>query len=492
MGLFLWLTPLLAALLSIIIKKTKLLHTVSITSAVLLLLLAGYATMAVTAQGTLQYPLFWSLFYIDALSVILLDIVAVITLFVSIHAVGYLNEELREGTLRESKIRLFYLLMHTFLFTMVLALTVNNLGILWIAIEGTTLASTFLVGFHNDKHTLEAAWKYVIICSVGIAVALVGIIFLHLSSVELINPDRALQWNVLYQNAERLNSPVLRLSFLFILIGFGTKAGLAPMHTWLPDAHSQAPSPISALLSGVLLNSAFYSVIRVLSIVNKNLGDSHFTGRIMIGFGVLSIAVAALFILTQRDYKRLLAYSSIEHMGVITLAMGIFTPMSIFAGLYHMINHSLTKSMLFLASGNILQKYGTRNISGVRGLMKVLPVSGTVFFLGLFAISGAPPFSIFASEISVFLSAFAEGRPLLGGVVILLLAAVFAGIAAALFRIFFGDAPESCQSGETNLPGAAVLILLLILISVSGLYLPAPVKELLTSAQEIIAWNGTI
>ncbi|MDF3001079.1 MAG: hydrogenase [Bacillota bacterium] len=492
MGLFLWLTPLLAALLSIIIKKTKLLHAVSILSATTLLFLAGYATVAVTANGTLQYPWFWNLFYIDALSVILLDIVAVISLFVSVHAVGYLNGELRQGTLRESKIRLFYLLMHTFLFTMVLALTVNNLGILWIAIEGTTLASTFLVGFHNDKHTLEAAWKYVIICSVGIAVALVGIIFLHLSSVDLIDPNRALQWTVLYQNAEHLNSPVLRLSFLFILIGFGTKAGLAPMHTWLPDAHSQAPSPISALLSGVLLNSALYSVIRVLSIVNKNLGDSHFTGRIMIGFGVLSIAVAALFILTQRDYKRLLAYSSIEHMGVITLAMGIFTPISIFAGLYHMINHSLTKSMLFLASGNILQKYGTRNITGVRGLAKVLPVSGTAFFLGLFAISGAPPFSIFASEISVFLSAFAEGRPLLGAVVILLLAAVFAGIAAALFRIFFGEAPDSCKPGETNLPGAIVLILMLILISVSGLYLPAPVKELLTSAQEIIAWNGTI
>ncbi|QOX62349.1 hydrogenase 4 subunit F [Anoxybacterium hadale] len=492
MGLFLWLTPLMAALLSIIIKKTKLLHTVSILSAAALLFLAGYATVAVTSSGTLRYPWFWNLFYIDALSVILLDIVAVISLFVSIHAIGYLNGELREGTLRESKVRLFYLLMHTFLFTMVLALTVNNLGILWIAIEGTTLASTFLVGFHNDKHTLEAAWKYVIICSVGIAVALVGIIFLHLSSVELIDPNRALQWNVLYQNAEHLNSPVLRLSFLFILIGFGTKAGLAPMHTWLPDAHSQAPSPISALLSGVLLNSALYSVIRVLSIVNKNLGDSHFTGRIMIGFGVLSIAAAALFILTQRDYKRLLAYSSIEHMGVITLAMGIFTPMSIFAGLYHMINHSLTKSMLFLASGNILQKYGTRNITGVRGLVKVLPVSGTAFFLGLFAISGAPPFSIFASEISVFLSAFAEGRPLLGSVVILLLAAVFAGIAAALFHIFFGDAPDSCTPGETNLAGAIVLILMLILISVSGLYLPAPVKELLTSAQEIISWNGTL
>ena len=492
MGLLLWLTPLLAALLSIFIKKTKFLHVISLISAVVLLLLAGYATVQVTVHGTLQYPWLWNLYYIDSLSVILLDIVAVIGLLVSIHAVGYLNYELQTGALHENKLRLFYLLMHSFLFTMVLALTVNNLGILWIAIEGTTLASTFLVGFHNDKHTLEAAWKYVILCSVGIAIALVGIIFLHLSSVNLIDHDRALQWTILYQNAEWLNSPVLRLSFIFVLIGFGTKAGLAPMHNWLPDAHSQAPSPISALLSGVLLNSALYSVIRVLAIVNKNLGNGTFTGKILIGFGILSIVVAALFILTQKDYKRLLAYSSIEHMGIITLAMGLFTPLSVFAGLYHMMNHSLTKSMLFLASGNILQKYETRNIKGIRGLTKILPVSGTVFFLGLFAISGAPPFSIFASEISIFLSAFSGGQPLLGAIIVLLLGVIFAGIAVALFRIFYGDAPQHYPSGETNKPGAAVLIILLVLILVSGLYLPEPLKELITSAQKIITAASSI
>ncbi len=486
MALFLWLTPLFAGLLSIMIKKAKILHTVSLLSSLTLLLLAGYTTKQVLHQGTLQYSRFWSLFYVDSLSVILLDIVAVIGVLVSVHAVGYLNTELKGGMLKEKKISLFYLLMHFFLFTMILALTVNNLGILWIAVEGTTLASTFLVGFHNDKHALEAAWKYVIICSVGIAIALVGIIFLHLSTVGVIDTNHALQWSILYQNAEKLNSPVLRLSFLFVIVGFGTKAGLAPMHTWLPDAHSQAPSPISALLSGVLLNSALYSVIRILSIVNRNLADSQFTGRIMIGFGLLSIIVAALFILTQRDYKRLLAYSSIEHIGIITLAMGIFTPLSVFAGLFHMINHSLTKSMLFLASGNILQKYGTKNIGSIRGLLKTLPVSGPVFLLGLFAISGAPPFSIFASEVSVFVSAFAGDHPVLGAFTILMLAVIFAGIAVTLFGIFYGEALDNGKPGETNLPGTAALVILLLLITASGFYLPEGVKELMTAAQKII------
>lgn len=487
MGLTLWLVPLIAVLLSMIIKETKALHAVNVICSFTLMVIAGLLTKDILAFGTVQYDVFGKLFYLDALSIIILDIVVIIGFLVGIYSIGYLNAELRKGELTDKRIRFFYTLMYSFMFTMILALTVNNIGVLWIAIEGTTLASTFLVGFHNDKHAIEAAWKYVIICSVGIAVALVGIIFLHLSSVEVIDKAHALQWNILYDYAKELDSSVLRLSFLFIVIGFGTKAGLVPMHTWLPDAHSQAPSPISALLSGVLLNSALYAVIRVLSIVNKNLGSNDFTGKIMIGFGLLSIATAALFILTQKDYKRLLAYSSIEHMGIIALAIGLFTPLSVFAGLFHMINHSFTKATLFLASGNILQKYDTRTISNIRGLLKVLPVSGIAFLLGLFAISGTPPFSIFASEINVFLSVFAEGHLILGAAFILLLALIFVGIAVTLFGIFYGeDTSEDRKPGETNLPGAAVLVVLLVIITVTGLYMPDAMKELIHSAQRTI------
>jgi hydrogenase-4 component F len=453
-----------------------------------LLLTAGFATERVMIDGALTYKIFEEAFFLDAVSIIVLDIILLIGFLVSIYTIGYLDEEVKHEKISNKKIKFYYSMMYAFIFSMILALTVNNIGIMWVAIEATTLASAFLVGFNNDKHTLEAAWKYVIICSVGIAMALVGIIFLHLASTGVASSENALQWNLLFDRAKDLNSPVLRLSFIFILIGFGTKAGLAPMHTWLPDAHSQAPSPISALLSGVLLNSAMYAIIRILAIVNRNLGDSRFTGRIMIAFGLLSIIAAAVFIMTQKDYKRLLAYSSIEHMGIIALAFGLFTPLSVFAGFFHMINHSFTKSMLFLSSGNILQKYGTRDISKIRGLLKTLPVSGMAFLLGLFAISGTPPFSIFASEVNVFLSIFSAKNYILGSAFIILLALIFAGIAVTLFKVFFGEpaADAPITKGEINKPGTAVLIVLLVVILATGLYMPDLLKDLITSAQRII------
>lgn len=488
MGLILWIAPIIAVALSRVVNNIRSLHTISLCTSFIMLIVAGIATKSVIQYGTLTYTFFGSAFYIDSVSIIVLDIIIIIGFLVSIYSVGYLDEELRHNLITYKKIKFYYSLMYVFMFSMVLALTVNNIGIMWVAIEATTLATAFLVGFNNDENALEAAWKYVIICSVGIAMALVGIIFLHLASVDVVSNENALQWSLLYDNAKDLNGSVLRLSFIFILIGFGTKAGLAPMHTWLPDAHSQAPSPISALLSGVLLNSAMYAAIRVLAIVNKNLDSSAFAGRIMIAFGLLSIATAAVFIITQKDYKRLLAYSSIEHMGIIALAFGLFTPLSIFAGFLHMINHSFTKSMLFLASGNILQKYNTRRISKVKGLLKILPISGTAFLIGLLAISGTPPFSVFVSEINLFISIFSSEHYVLGGIFILLLAFIFVGIVVTLFKTFFGYPikDSNIERGEINKPGTAVLIMLLIIISVTGIYMPELLKNLITSAQMII------
>lgn len=379
------------------------------------------------------------------------------------------------------------MLMYLFIFTMVLALTVRNIGIIWIAIEATTLASAFLVGFNNDKKAIEAVWKYVIICSVGIAIALLGIILLHLSSVGVIPNSNFLDWPTLFNNAKDLKSPILRFSFIFIIIGFGTKAGLAPMHTWLPDAHSQAYSPISALLSGVLLNSAMYAIIRSVSIVNKNLGSSVFTGRILIATGILSITTAAIFILTQKDYKRLLAYSSIEHMGIIALALGIFTPTSIFAALFHMINHSFTKSMLFFSSGSILQKYGSKEISKISNLLKILPITGTVFMLGLFAIAGIPPFSVFSSELNIIAAIFETKGFLIGSMLIILIAVIFVGIAITLFKVFYqNDAEIDIKPGEYNIMGSIVTIVLLAIILITGMYMPYELRTLIKNAQIII------
>lgn len=259
------------------------------------------------------------------------------------------------------------------------------------------------------------------------------------------------------------------------------------MHTWLPDAHSQAPSPISTLMSGVLLNGAMYGIIRIVAIINHSFGNSIFVGRIMITVGVLSVVTAAVFIFTQKDYKRLLAYSSIEHMGIIAIAIGFFTPLSIFGGLLHMINHSFTKSMLFLSSGNILQKYNTKEISKIKGMFKLLPVTATVFLLGLFAIGGTPPFSVFASELVVISAIFQENNFFVGGLLILLLAIIFTGIVLTMFKIFYGnDTPTETSPGEINIPGVCTIVGLLVIITTMGLYIPNELKGLIENAVQII------
>jgi len=517
MGFLLWIIPVISVPVFAAVKNRKILHAVSLIVSASMLPVAGFTTAGVLSEKVLEYSVLGGIFYLDALSVIILDIVLVIGFFAAVFSIGYIEEEIKHDKIAAGKVSLYYMLMYIFMFTMVLALSVRNMGVMWIAIEATTLASAFLVGFYNDKQAIEATWKYVIICSVGIAIAMLGIIFLHMSSSGSVGGSQLLNWTALYGNADKLNGPVLRLAFIFILIGFGTKAGLAPMHTWLPDAHSQAPSPISALLSGVLLNSAMYAIIRTVSIVNKNQGSSQFTGRILITAGVLSIITAAIFILTQKDYKRLLAYSSIEHMGIIAVAIGLFTPAAVFGALFHMINHSFTKSMLFLSSGSVLQKYGTREISKIRGLLKALPVTGTALFLGLFAIAGTPPFSVFASEFNIIASVFDGGNFLLGSILAVLLAVIFAGIASVLFRMFWGTDAEAsaaveataasevtaaaegavvsegdgtadryAKPRETNIAGAAVIVTLLAVILVMGFYMPAGLRELLENARQIV------
>lgn len=487
MGFFLMVVTIIAILLFIISKRSKIQHIISLSATGLQILIALALTREVMLRGSVNYSFLGGFFYLDSLSIIVLDIVLLIGFMASIFSVGYMETEIRHGVIDLNKLRLYYILMHSFLFTMVFALTVKNMGIMWIAIEATTLASAFLVGFYNNKHSLEAAWKYVIICSVGIAIAMLGITFLHLSSIGVLENAQFLDWVALYNNAESLKSPIVKLAFIFVLVGFGTKAGLAPMHTWLPDAHSQAPSPISALLSGVLLNSAMYGIIRTVAIVNRNLGSSIYTGRLLIVLGLLSMLTAAIFILTQKDYKRLLAYSSIEHMGIIAIAVGIFTPLSLFGALLHIINHSLTKSMLFLATGNILQKYNTKQISKIKGIFKLLPVSGMVFFLGLFAIAGMPPFSIFASEFSIIVSIFSAKKFLVGGAFVILIAIIFAGIAVSLFKMFYvNNQQENLQRGETNIAGTAVIVVLLGIITITGLDIPNGLNDLITQAQSII------
>lgn len=483
------LVPLLFSLLFWTAKKRATTHIINITGSIMLFVSMIYTTCSYLSNGVIEGTLLNGLFYIDSLSLIVLDIILCIGFLVCIYSVKYLDLEYEHRTIDTKKIKIYYSLLYAFIFTMITVVTTQNLGLMWIAIEATTLASAFLVGFYNNKHSIEAAWKYIIICSVGIAFALLGIVFLYISSGSVFQGVKApLNWTFLYEHAGALQSGILKISFIFILVGFGTKVGLAPMHTWLPDAHSQAPAPISALLSGVLLNSALYGIIRILSIVNRRLGpDDLYTKRLMIGMGLLSIAAAAVFILYQKDYKRLLAYSSIEHMGIIVFALGFFTKLSIFAALFHMINHAFTKSMLFLLSGNVYLKYGTKEIQKVKGLLKIMPVTGTVFLLGLFAIAGMPPFSVFFSELSVALSAASAYHYVLAAMFLVLVAVIFAGIAVTTLKMFFGNTVSNdLQSGEINKLGLTVILLLFAIITVTGVFMPEPVKNIVDSAVLII------
>ncbi|PYG87536.1 hydrogenase-4 component F [Ruminiclostridium sufflavum DSM 19573] len=482
--------PLIAGSFVWVTKNKLVIHCTNLAGALLLLIFSILSLAdikkyeAVTGKG-----LFKDLFYIDSLSGYILFITALAFFLVSLFSISYFSEELRRNVITLNKLKLYYSLSNAFVLAMLLALITKNMGVMWIAIEATTLASAFLVGFYNNKRAIEAAWKYLIICSVGIAFSMLGIILLYYSSTitQVGSKISGLNWNFMLQNASSLDPSILKIAFIFILIGFGTKVGFSPMHTWLPDAHSQAPSPVSALLSGVLLNTAMYGIIRTLSIVNSNLGNSKYTGNLLILLGLLSIATAAIFILVQQDYKRILAYSSIEHMGIIAIGLGICTPISVFAALYHVFNHAMTKSMLFLATGNVYLKYHTKKISGIRGLINTMPVTGLVFILGVFAITGMPPFGIFMSEFNTVAGAVQSKAYIAAVLLLVFLAVIFAGFIKQTGKMFYGNNtnPE-IKKGELDFIGPAVLIILLFIIVSFGIYIPKPFKLLMDACTDII------
>ncbi|HEX2925098.1 MAG TPA: hydrogenase 4 subunit F [Ruminiclostridium sp.] len=486
--------PILAGGLVWISKNKFLIHTINLIGASGLLVTSILSlTVINNKKFIVSSDIFKDIFYMDSLSVYILFITALAFFLVSLYSISYFGQELKRKVIKVKKLKLYYSLSNAFVLSMIMALTTRNMGVMWISIEATTLASAFLVGFYNNKRAIEAAWKYLIICSVGIAFALLGIILLFYSSTVQLGGARmsGLDWSFLIKNAKSLDPSVLKIAFIFILIGFGTKVGFSPMHTWLPDAHSQAPSPVSALLSGVLLNTAMYGIIRVIAIVNKSLGSSKYTGNLLILLGILSICTAAIFVLVQQDYKRILAYSSIEHMGIIALGLGICTPISIFAALYHTFNHAMTKLMLFLTTGNVYLKYHTKKISSIRGLIKVMPVTGVVFVLGTFAITGMPPFGIFMSEFNTVVGAIFSKKYIVTALLLVFLSMVFAGFTKQLGKMFYGNSSNSeIQKGELDIIGPTVLIVLLCITVLAGIYIPGPLKSLMDSTTNIILGIG--
>ncbi len=383
-----------------------------------------------------------------------------------------------------AQVRRFRVFSSLFAFTMLVAVTANNVGVMWIAIEATTIASAVIVPLTVTKASVEASWKYILIGSVGIALAFVGTVLGYFDFVTLVGQrEYALNWTVLLANAPVLHPPVIQLAFVFILIGYGTKAGLAPMHTWLPDAHSEAPSALSAMMSGVLLAVALYAIVRWKAVVTAAVGHQ-FPNRLLIGLGLLSLAIAALSLVIQRQYKRLLAYSSIEHTGLMCLGLAL-GPLGVFASMLHLVNHTLAKSMMFFVSGRILDRYGSPDIGCVSGLLRVMPWTGGLFAAGMIALLGLPPFGMFLSKFALVRAGFADGKGWLMAAVLALLAVAFVSLLAHLNRMLYGPAPAGIRRGESGGWAVVPLVACATMLVGLGIAVPAPITELLGRIVEI-------
>lgn len=476
------LIPLILALVSWFINKVKLLSAVNILGH----FLTGCSGISLAySLANTRIPLnIHNFFYADALSGFFIFVISIINFAAALYSKEYIEKDIEEGHISVKKAKVYYSLFNLFSFTMFFVTVVNNLGMLWVAIEMTTLASAFLVGFYNDKPSIEAAWKYIVICSVGIALALLGtILFFYTAHAQ--SGLKSLNWTDMVAIADKMDPKVFKIAFLFILVGYGTKAGIAPMHTWLPDAHSQALTPVSALLSGVLLKTAIYAILRFAIIVNKCCG-SEFVSGLLLFFGLLSLAVSAAFILVQKDIKRLLAYSSIEHIGIICVGLGIFGTLGVYGALLHVFNHAVTKSLMFFGAGNIVKKYKTHNMRIIQGVLRALPFTGFFVILGAFALAGSPPFSIFMSEIMIATAAFLKGSYMAAALFLLFIAVIFGAVIHHFSKIIFGRKPETMTRAGESLSTKIAILFLFILICTMCFKAPSFLDKLLIPAVNIV------
>jgi hydrogenase-4 component F len=414
-----------------------------------------------------------SYLFVDDLNIVFIVLTTFVAFTTSIFSASYIGHELETGRLSPTYLRFYHAMYQLLMFGMNLALTANNIGLMWVAVELSTLTTVLMVGIYRTHEALEAAWKYFILGSVGIALALFGTILVYMAATPVIGEGvDAMVWTTLMGKAAGFEPALLELAFIFLLLGYGTKAGLVPLHAWLPDAHAEGPTPISAVLSGLLLNVALYAVLRFKLLLAANPG-TFAAGPLMVVIGLVSLSFASFMLYRRRDIKRMFAYSSIEHMGIITFAFGMGGPLANFAGLLHMVMHSLTKSGIFFAVGHIAQAKGTQKIADIRGLTETHAVLGWGLVLGVVAIAGLPPLGIFMSEFLVVSSTFAR-QPLLA---IPLVAGLLVGFGALVLRlqgVAFGP-----PSGSTA-PVKASYVPMFVhfaLVLVAGIFLPRALVE---------------
>ena len=484
------LTPALGAAVLALIPGARLGGWVNIAASALGLGSALHVASIVLASG----PIGGGQLYVDAFNVYLIVLTTLVGLTTAVFSRRYMAHELAIERVTPLRMRLYHASFQGFLFTMLLALATNNLGVLWVSLEGATLATVLLVSLYRTPESIEAAWKYFILCGVGIAQALFGTVLLHFAAARVVpDPDQALLWSVLHAHVTELEPVVVAIAFIFLLVGYGTKVGLVPLHNWLPDAHSEGPTPMSAVLSGLLLNVALYAVVRVKMLADGALaaGSQHnpqLAGSLMMGFGMLSFLVAGLFLHRQRDVKRLFSYSSIEHMGLMTFAFGLGGPLATFGALLHMTVHSLTKSAIFVTVGHASQIAGTQRMDHIRGLVRTQPAVGWGLLVGTIAIAGFPPFGVFTSEF-LLLTATMKTWPWLTIPLLAGLAIAFAGLFRHLHPMVFGALPQGQQPIAVN---SLPVVLHLGLVLWLGLSIPSFLARWFDQATRLISGSGLL
>jgi hydrogenase-4 component F len=406
--------------------------------------------------------------FVDAFNVYLAVLTSFVSMTTAVFSRRYMRREREHGRVGHIRMRFYHAMYQLFIFAMLLCLLTNNIGVLWIAMELATLSTVLLVSLYRTPTAIEAAWKYFILCGVGIAQALFGTVLLYFAAEKVMGEGgEALLWTNLSQVSDRLEPTVLSLAFVFLMVGYGTKVGLVPLHNWLPDAHSEGPTPISAVLSGLLLNIALYALVRCKSLVDGST-HTHHAGYIMMGFGLISILVAAFSLLRQKDIKRMFSYSSIEHMGIATFAFGLGGPIATFGALLHMLVHSLAKSSIFFTVGHASQMHRTQEMERIKGLFKGNPLVGWGLMFGVMAIAGMPPFGIFTSEFLI-LTATIKDVPLLTPFLLLGLGVAFAALFRKVQPMVAGEVPLHQRSMKAaHVP----VVLHMVLVLTIGLYLP--------------------
>lgn len=487
--------PLAVGLLCLFVRPLGLMEALNVAGFAGGLALGAMLVKAVLADGGAVTA--WGEFLrADALSAWMVLLISLVSFATSLYAVDYFRRDLADKTLTERRVREYYVLTPVFAAGMYLVVLANNLGVMWAAVEVTALSSVLLVALYNRRTSLEAAWKYIMLGSLGLVLALFGTIFAYAAAIgpnldSAVGPMGAenlpsFNWSQLLEMAPRLNPHLVTLSFIFALVGYGTKAGLAPMHTWLPDAHSEAPSPTSAMLSGVSLKIAVYALLRFHILTTACLG-SGFSRKFLLGFGLLSMLLAGPFILIQKNLKRMLAYSSLEHVGLICVAVGMNTPLTVFGALLHMGYHALTKPVLFFAAGDIHQHFHTlefRHIGG--GLVHAMPSTALALGLAAVAVSGFPPFGLFISELTVMIGGFASGQAWASVVILSTLIVVFCGVLGKLVGLLLGS-PRADRPGATMTSGHfAAIAWPLAALLVFTVWLPASARTLMERATDII------